>query len=319
MSGLITRNSLTYSAILCTFNSKATINESLESIFSQSVEPLDIVIVDDSSTDGTFEILEAAAKVHSNVKLVRNPKNLGQAASRNIAANIAHGEILILFDDDDTSIANRACEHMRMHESGVDFTFVSSSKIYDSHYKVDHANKETTNLDLDPKIWIQKLTLGQAPKLLDELWIPACTASILKESFVSLGGFDPSFRRLEDIEIFVRACRAGFSSSWSPDILVLRKATFSDSKGSSIETVHERKLLMKHKSLLQESRLKQALFLIDVREAYFTQNYLRIILVLLLNPILSLKSSFRVKRLILRILHDIRISNQSKFLMALIA
>ena len=309
MSGLITRNSLTYSAILCTFNSKSTVSESLESIFSQSVEPVDIVVVDDSSTDGTFEILETAAKVHSNLKLVRNPKNLGQAAARNIAANIAGGEILILFDDDDTSNTNRAREHMRMHESGVDFSFVSSAKTYENQYRVNCPNKRKIDLTLDPTIWIQKLTLGQAPKLLDDLWVPACTASILKESFLSLGGFDPSFRRLEDIEIFIRACQAGFSSSWSPDILVMRKATFSDSKGSSIETAHERKLLMKHKHLLQKNTLKKALFLIDIREAYFTQGYFRIILVLLLNPIMTLKSIFRIKRLVLRILHDIKKSN----------
>jgi glycosyltransferase involved in cell wall biosynthesis len=310
VSGLNSRHELTYTAIVCTYNAEKTISDAIESILNQNIKPIDIVIIDDFSTDSTLECLETIAKSNICFKIIRNPRNVGQSESRNIAAKVASGEILIMFDDDDRSHASRANEHIRMHEAGADLSFVSSSKIYENGYVLDCFNIKKTNLVLDPSIWLQKLTLGRSPSFLENLWIPACTSSFRKQSFHSIGGFDPTFRRLEDAEIFIRAAIADFSCSWSQEVLVTRKATFSNLKGKGIETTHERKLIIKHKSLISDSQFKQGLLLIKVREAYFTQNYALIISLLLSNPSFALKSTFRVKRFLLRILHDIRKSSK---------
>lgn len=83
------------------------------SVLAQVGEPLEILLSDDHSTDGTFEILERLAQAYSGphqVRARRNPSNLGIGAHYNVLVAEARGQLLITAAGDDISLSHRAAQ-----------------------------------------------------------------------------------------------------------------------------------------------------------------------------------------------------------------
>lgn len=97
------------------YNQKSFIGEALEGAFAQTYRPLEIVICDDHSTDGTWELLVEKAEAwrranrDPDVTLVlhRNERNLGNCKNWEMCGKLAHGELLIKADGDDVSLPER--------------------------------------------------------------------------------------------------------------------------------------------------------------------------------------------------------------------
>jgi glycosyltransferase involved in cell wall biosynthesis len=84
------------------YNCEATLEDAISSIFSQApVFPFDITMVDDGSTDSTFEVMKMLARRHRGVRLVRHTSNRGGGAARNTAVAHSDGDLLFCVDGDD--------------------------------------------------------------------------------------------------------------------------------------------------------------------------------------------------------------------------
>ena len=96
------------SFIISAYNSEDFIEKCIRSIFNQTYKNIEIVVIDDCSTDSTNLILNNLSKA-SNVKMIiiRNKLNLGLTKSLNIAAINANGEWLARLDADDLSKKER--------------------------------------------------------------------------------------------------------------------------------------------------------------------------------------------------------------------
>ena len=92
----------TLSIIVPCFDCADTLEEAVASIYAQpcSLE-FDVTMVDDGSTDATYAVMQRLAGRHSNIRLLRHPKNLGGGAARNTAARAGAGEIIFCLDADD--------------------------------------------------------------------------------------------------------------------------------------------------------------------------------------------------------------------------
>jgi glycosyltransferase, family 2 len=99
------------SYVVTAYNIEQFIKEAIECAFAQTYSPLEIILSDDCSTDGTFEIMkEMAADYHGphKIKLNRNEQNLGITRHMNKAyLELAEGEIIIAAHGDDISIPKR--------------------------------------------------------------------------------------------------------------------------------------------------------------------------------------------------------------------
>ena len=89
------------SVLVPVYNVEPYLAQCLESICSQTLRELEIVCVDDASTDGSLSILREFAERDPRVKVVQAPENGGLSRSRNLAMSHAVGEYLFLVDSDD--------------------------------------------------------------------------------------------------------------------------------------------------------------------------------------------------------------------------
>jgi len=89
------------SVIMPAYNAERTIAHAAQSILSQTWQNLELVIVDDASTDGTWAITVEIAAKDSRVKIMRNADNVGPYVSKNTALAVISGDYLTGHDADD--------------------------------------------------------------------------------------------------------------------------------------------------------------------------------------------------------------------------
>jgi glycosyltransferase involved in cell wall biosynthesis len=88
------------SVLLTAYNREAFVAQSIESVLNQSFEDFELIIVDDASTDNTFDVINAYVG-DPRIRIIRNQTNLGDYPNRNFAASLARGEFIKYHDSDD--------------------------------------------------------------------------------------------------------------------------------------------------------------------------------------------------------------------------
>lgn len=94
-----------FSVIIPAFNVAPYIEECIQSALGQTCMDLEVIVIDDGSTDGTAGVVESFDD--GRVRLIRNPSNRGVSYSRNAGISEARGEYLVLLDSDDILAPNR--------------------------------------------------------------------------------------------------------------------------------------------------------------------------------------------------------------------
>lgn len=95
------------SVIMPTFNNEETVEYACFSILNQDYSNIELIVVDDCSTDKTYKIVSKIKSKDKRVKLVKNPKNSGAYFSRNVGVKIAEGDYITILDGDDWSFPDR--------------------------------------------------------------------------------------------------------------------------------------------------------------------------------------------------------------------
>lgn len=96
------------SFVIPAYNSAAWLAHAIQSAQKQTHPLIEIVVVDDCSTDSTQRLLDYIAPRDRRIKVIRNEKNLGRSASRNIGNAAATGDVILVLDADDLAYPNRA-------------------------------------------------------------------------------------------------------------------------------------------------------------------------------------------------------------------
>ena len=104
-------NSLLISIIVPVYNAEDYIDKCLQSLSKQTHKNIEIICVDDCSTDNSVNIIKQHINNDSRIKLYSTPQNSGPATTRNIGLDNAHGEYIMFCDNDDT-YTEQMCEVM---------------------------------------------------------------------------------------------------------------------------------------------------------------------------------------------------------------
>ena len=142
-------NNIIVSVIVTTYNNSNTIINSIDSLINQSYNNIEIIIVNDASTDDTHNKLETryAIEVSNNkVKIINNSINIGTYASRNIGLKYATGILITFHDGDDISSYYRIEHQVNFtikHNLLMSFTKIlrfSDLEYYNVDTKIDFKN-----------------------------------------------------------------------------------------------------------------------------------------------------------------------------------
>ena len=89
------------SVIMAAYNAEPYIRETMSSVLEQTYKNWELIVVDDCSSDATYRILQEYAGTDTRVRLMRNERNQGCAASRNRAIDASRGFYIAFLDSDD--------------------------------------------------------------------------------------------------------------------------------------------------------------------------------------------------------------------------
>lgn len=89
------------SVIVPVYNSEQELRDCLDSLVEQTEKDIEIIVIDDGSTDNSPEIEAEYQKKYPNVKVYRNERNLGQSETRNRGIELAEGDYIAFLDSDD--------------------------------------------------------------------------------------------------------------------------------------------------------------------------------------------------------------------------
>ena len=111
------------SVIVPAYNAAVTIAETLRSVSAQTCGALEIIVVDDGSTDATVDIVAEHARTEPRLRLIRQA-NAGVAAARNVALAHATADYIAPIDADDLWHPTRVEKHLTMLEQNSAAGFV---------------------------------------------------------------------------------------------------------------------------------------------------------------------------------------------------
>ncbi len=124
------------SVVIPAFNAALTIGRAIESILAQTYQPVEIIIVNDKSTDNTLGIIASYQKNKKQIRIINHAQNLGVGASRQSGVANAQGDYILWQDADDYSPPQRLEILLRYLEKEKNIAAVGSNfyVMRDSHH-----------------------------------------------------------------------------------------------------------------------------------------------------------------------------------------
>lgn len=134
------------SVIITTYNIENYISECLESVLSQSMAEIEVICIDDASTDHSLDILNQYSARDNRVRVFPQSESIGPSTARNIGYRKAKGEYVYQIDGDDFLVEG-ALERMYRcaEENHLDFLTFSADAFADTK-EIEHTVKDSLNL-----------------------------------------------------------------------------------------------------------------------------------------------------------------------------
>jgi glycosyltransferase involved in cell wall biosynthesis len=129
------------SIIVPIFNSELTLNRCLDSAINQSYENIELILVNDGSTDKSEEICKEYAKKYHNIKYIYK-KNSGVSNTRNIGIKESTGKYLLFLDSDDTIDKNVILELVNEVKSNILIGVMHTNYLKNNYIKKEYEKKE---------------------------------------------------------------------------------------------------------------------------------------------------------------------------------
>lgn len=244
------------------YNAADSVAAAVASALAQTWRPIEIVAVDDCSSDGTRDELERLAGVHPELRMFSNAVNGGVAVSRNRILAEARGAFVAFFDDDDESMPERVAEQYRricdyerdFASSALVICHTARQLVYpDGLQRVDRTMGETPGRLAPAGSAVARRILLGTPLKDGYGACPTCSQMARLATYRNLGGFDPALRRGEDTDLNIRLALAGGHLVGIARPLVRQRMTRTSDKGLAEEYRNMLVLIEKHRGMMEEA------------------------------------------------------------------
>lgn len=259
------------SVIMSVYNGTPFLKEAVKSILNQIYNDFEFIIVDDGSRDKSWEYLESLKD--TRIKLIRNRKNLGLAASLNKALKLARCDYIARMDADDVSKPERLATQMdfmrRNPEVDICGSFV---EVINEKGKIIGKIQKPTSDDR-----IKKELFWLTP-LLHPTWF------VKKEVFRKLNGYDQKWDYVEDFEFLTRA--KDYKMANIPKDLLLFRSQKERRSQKTIEKIYRNSFKLRQK-IFKEQNLGLS-YLPILARSYVTTYFFPTKLKIFLNKLMKL-------------------------------
>ena len=263
------------------FNAEKTIARALESGFSQDWGNIEIIAVNDSSTDNSREILEGFSSTKKNFKLINHPLNMGCAYSRNSIISNSNGEYIAFFDDDDVSSFDRISlqyqallKYEEENKTNLVACFASGQKIYKNNYTKSFFSAGVNGLaPVGLQMANYLLFFEQIPNIAYGSGVPTCSLFARKSTFLRVGIFDTKMRRQEDVDFGIRLAIKGAHFIGIKEPVITQFESSGDYKTAKVEYQSSLNLIEKYSDYLNSKGLYEYMKLwIKIKYQHFISN-----------------------------------------------
>lgn len=240
---------------ITTFDAQESIECAIKSALAQTWKPIEIVIVDDASTDTTYDFLLRLAAKNPEIRIFQNEKNGGVAVTRNRILKEATGEYIAFFDDDDVSLPERVALQVERIErykrqfkpTGPIICHTARAVSYpNGHEQIqDTMGGDQELLAPNGTAVVEQILLGK-PLNNGNGACPACSQMGERICYDITGGFDPDLRRGEDTDLNIRLAAKGGHFVGISTPLVKQNMTKGSDKNFDIELCHNLNMIQKY-------------------------------------------------------------------------
>jgi glycosyltransferase involved in cell wall biosynthesis len=232
------------SVILPTHNRTKFLRHAIKSVLAQTERNIELIVVDDASTDETNVVLNQLACIDTRIKILRNPESLGGGGARNVGIAASSGEWVAFLDDDDEWVATKLRTQLD------ELTANSATVACSCSYKLYYSSGSSKVVDPPENITLNQLLRGN---YLGGASMCMCS----REALLGIGGFDEKFRSGQDWDFWVRLRQAG-------DIVVCKEplVEYRNHDGVRISNnmdaqyMGARRFYFKHRKIMDESLQK---------------------------------------------------------------
>jgi len=198
----------TLSVVMATYNRGRYITAALDSLLTQTTPALEVLIIDDNSTDDTGQRVDEHP-LRDRIRYERLPANRGAAAARNLAAERARGDILAFLDSDDVLDPTHHAAVLAAFAGGRPLGLFCCDCV---------VTAEDGRLLHDGRTWtvvqcaIKRRAISSGSRTLAEIFCfstPFPGLSIRRDLYLRLGGLDQSLFPLDDYDLQLRVAGAG--------------------------------------------------------------------------------------------------------------
>lgn len=187
-----------FSILIANYNNGHFFKECYQSILNQTYQNLEIIIVDDASTDNSVEVIKNIIQNDNRCKLFINEKNEKAGYTKNRCAHLSSGKICGFLDPDDTLEPNAIEVMINAHNE-----YPKTSIITSKHYLVDN-NLNKIQIDVQGKaVPKDKSYLTYDKGALTHF------ATFKRESYLNTGGINPKFKRAVDQDLYYKLEEVG--------------------------------------------------------------------------------------------------------------
>ena len=198
--------------IIPLYNCKNYVTEAIESVLEQNYNNIEIIVVDDCSTDNSFNIVKELSKKNNIIKCYKMEKNSGVAAVRNFAISKTNAQYIAFLDSDDLWHKNKIEKQLEVFKkSNTPLVFTAINMIDENSKEIKSKRKIKTVVNY-------KYLLTHTP---------ICTSSVIIDRKRFPNVQMPLRKSAEDYSLWLRVLKTGISAIGIDEVLVSYRKTSS--------------------------------------------------------------------------------------------
>lgn len=225
------------SVIMPNYNCEKYIDKAIESILNQTFRDFEFIIIDDGSTDNSWNIIQDYAKKDNRIIAIKNEKNLWVSKTRNKAINISKWEYIALMDSDDISLTDRFEKQIQFLNKNLEVWIVGwTMEIMDENWNV-YSERKYNLTDTE----IRKKLFRYSPFCHPLVMI---RKSILKKS----GFYDIDINLWEDYDLYFRIWKYSKFANLE-DVLINYRMSKTNSTTTKLKQMEIKTLAIRNKAV----------------------------------------------------------------------